>query len=120
LFRFPKLLKDVAGIIKIVEQIEADGFERKLNGPPQHGKLNKKVLWDKGCKKFDFGHWLEDLDGGGCSNKVDHQIGKSSNVGKKEMKESITVATSGAKLGISLWSASIRRNNALHHESKAS
>jgi hypothetical protein len=31
LFKFPKLPEDVAGIIKIAEQIEADGPERRLS-----------------------------------------------------------------------------------------
>jgi len=33
LFKFPKLPEDVAGIIKIVERIEADGPERRSSGP---------------------------------------------------------------------------------------
>jgi hypothetical protein len=35
LFKFPKLLEDVAGIIKIAERIEADGSKIKSSAPSQ-------------------------------------------------------------------------------------
>ena len=41
LFKFPKISKGVAGIIKIVERIVADGPKRKLSGPSQHSGFNK-------------------------------------------------------------------------------
>ena len=41
LFKFPKLSKDVVGIIKIAKRIEADGLERKSSGPSQQSGLSK-------------------------------------------------------------------------------
>ena len=41
LFKFSKLPEDMAGIIKIVERIEADGPERKSSGPSQQRGLSK-------------------------------------------------------------------------------
>ena len=40
LFKFPKLLEDMAGITKIAKNIEVDGFERKLDGPSRQNGLS--------------------------------------------------------------------------------
>ena len=52
-FKFPKLSKDVAWIIKIAERIEADGPERKLSGPSQQSSFSTNGFRSKGHKKFE-------------------------------------------------------------------
>ena len=51
LFKFPKLPKDVAGIIKIAERIEVDSPKRKSSGPFQQSGLSKNGSRGKECKK---------------------------------------------------------------------
>jgi hypothetical protein len=42
LFKFPKLLEDVVGIISTTKSIETDGLERKSGGPLQQSGLSQK------------------------------------------------------------------------------
>ncbi len=53
LFKFSKLLDDVVGLIKIVEEIEVEGLDKSLRGPLHHGNLYKHG--HKGKKRKDFG-----------------------------------------------------------------
>jgi hypothetical protein len=71
LFKFPKLPRDVARIIKIAEQIEADGPERRLSSPFQQSSLNKSAPQGKGRKKFGSRQKSKDQSGGETSNKGD-------------------------------------------------
>ena len=52
LFKFPKLSKNVAGIIKIAEGIEANGFETKSSGCSQQSSLRKNGSQGKERKNF--------------------------------------------------------------------
>ena len=52
LFKFPKVPKNAAGIIKIAEKIEADDPERKSSGPSQQSGLKKNRSQGKERKKF--------------------------------------------------------------------
>lgn len=70
-FKFPKLPRDVTGIIKITEQIAADGLERRLSSPFQQSSLNKSAPQGKGHKKFGSRQKSKDQSGGETSNKED-------------------------------------------------
>jgi hypothetical protein len=94
-FKFSKLLEDVAGIIKFVKQIEADGFERRFSAPCQQSRLKKNAPCGKGCKKFVFGQWQKDQNG---SEDGDHQQNSHQILGTKRMKDRITVVMVVAKM----------------------
>ena len=53
LFKFPKLLEDVAGIIKIAEKIEVDVYEKKLSGTALQGGLSRNM--SQGKERNNFG-----------------------------------------------------------------
>ena len=52
LFKFLKLLEDVAGIIKVVEKTEEDVSKRRPSAPSKQSGLNKNAPLGKGIKKF--------------------------------------------------------------------
>lgn len=52
LFKFEKLLGDMAGIIKIAKRIEGNGPERKLGGHSQQSGLSQNMSRRKERRKF--------------------------------------------------------------------
>jgi hypothetical protein len=72
LFKFPKLPEDVARIIKISEQSEADGPEKKSSVPSQQSSLDKNAFRGKRRKKLGSRPRPKDQSGGGSSIKEDH------------------------------------------------
>jgi hypothetical protein len=72
LFKFPKLPKDVAGIIKIAERIAANEPKRKSSNPSQQSSLNKNAPRGKEFKKFGSGQKSKDQSRSESSNKVIH------------------------------------------------
>ena len=50
LYKFPKLLEDMAEIIKIVERIEVDGPGKKSNNPSQQNSSSRNMSRDKELK----------------------------------------------------------------------
>ena len=47
-----KLPKDMVGIIKIAERIEANGPKRKSSSPTPQSGLSRNMSRSKECKKF--------------------------------------------------------------------
>ena len=76
LFKFPKLLEDVAGIIKIVERIETNGPERKSSGPSQQSGFSKNGSQGKERKKFGSSNRHKGQVDGTIYNKGGNHVGK--------------------------------------------
>ena len=89
LFKFPKLPEDVAGIIKIVERIEADGPERKSSGPSQQSGFSKNGSRGKERKKFGSSNRHKGQVDGTTYNKGGNHVSKPPKGGNKgsEMKD---------------------------------
>ena len=83
LFKFPKLPKDVAGIIKIVERIEANGPERKSSGPSQQSKFSKNGSRGKERQKFGSSNRHKGLVDSTTYNKGSNHEGKPLKGGNK-------------------------------------
>jgi hypothetical protein len=89
LFKFPKLSKDVASIIKIAEKIEADGPERKSSGLAQQSGSSRNMSRGKERKKFGPSNQFKGQLDRTNSTKDGYQGGKPPNVGIKggDMKD---------------------------------
>ena len=83
LFKFPKLLEDMARIIKIAERIEADGPGRKSSGPFQQSSFSKNGSRGKECKKFGSSNRHKGQVDGTTYNKGGNHGGKPPKGGNK-------------------------------------
>ena len=89
LFKFPKLLEDVIGIIKIAEIIEVDGPKRKSSGPSQQNGFSKNGSRGKEHKQFGSSNRHKGQVDGTTYNKGSNHGGKPPKGGNKggDMKD---------------------------------